>query len=262
MFGYIIYEKNAAKRNSSYIQKYTDKFERHGIELRLVYADEIYTGDKPDFAIVRVMAPEITRHLENIGVRCFNNYFVSHIANDKALTYKYVSDNGIEIMDTYYSADISFRFPVVIKPKNSHGGDRVFMINSREELMERLSLYEKDNYVIQAAASDIGKDLRVYVIGNDIVCAMLRQSKTDFRSNFCLGGKASLYTLSREEKELAERIIGLFDFDFAGIDFVFNEGRIVFNEIEDVVGSRMVYSCTDIDIVEIYTEYIIKEMTK
>lgn len=262
MYGAIIYERAAAKQNINYIQLYIDNFEKNDIELKLVYSDEIFRMKKPDFAIVRVIAPEITKKLEDMGVRCFNNYNVSHITNDKALTYKYVSQKGIEIMDTYYRADDVKEFPVVIKPKSSHGGDRVFMANSRRELMDRLYLYPDKSYVIQRVASDIGKDLRVYVIGKKIICAMLRQSDKDFRSNYCLGGKASVYTLSEEEKALVNTIIDLFDFDFVGIDFVFNNGKIVFNEIEDAVGSRMVYSCTDIDIVKIYTEYIIKEMTK
>ncbi len=262
MFGVIIYERTAAERNKNYIQLFIDDFAKKNIELKLIYTDEIFKIEKPDFAIVRVIAPEITKKLESSGVRCFNSYEVSRITNDKALTYKFMTDKGIDIMDTFYNAEDVKEFPVVIKPKNSHGGDRVFMVNSRNELNERLYMYPNGNYVIQRVASDRGKDLRVYVIGKEIICAMLRQSDKDFRSNYCLGGKASVYNLSDDEKALVKRITEMFDFDFVGIDFVFNNGSIVFNEIEDVAGSRMVYSCTDIDIVKMYANYIIKEMTK
>lgn len=262
MLGAIIYERTAAEQNINYIQLYIDYFARHNIELRLEYKDEVFKMERPDFAIVRLIAPEITKKLEDAGVRCFNNYNVSYITNDKALTYKFMAEKGIEIMDTYYTANDVDKFPVVIKPKNSHGGDRVFMVRSREELMDRLSLYPNGNYVIQQVASDRGKDLRVYVLGKNILCAMLRQSDKDFRSNYSLGGKASVYELSDKERAVVNCIIRLFDFDLVGIDFVFHNGKIVFNEIEDVVGSRMVYSCTDIDIAKIYSDYIIKEMTK
>ena len=56
------------------------------------------------------------------------------------------------------------------------------------------------------------------------------------------------------------KIASLLKFDYIGIDFVFNEGKIVFNEIEDSVGSRMVYEKTDIDILRLYCDYIKKEM--
>lgn len=260
MYGWIIYNRDDAKRNENYIGWYIEKFKNKGVRLELIYTDEIDYENVPDFAIVRAIRPDITKKLESNGVRCFNNSFVSEICNDKALTYKYVSERGVEIMPTYYSTEEVKGFPVVIKPKNSHGGDRVNMAESYDELMKLMPLYEWDNYVIQAVASDRGKDLRVYVIGNKIITAMLRESKTDFRSNFCLGGQASVYNLNSEEIKKVEKITKLFDFDFVGIDFVFDNGKIIFNEIEDVVGSRMVYTYTDIDIVDLYISYIIRTM--
>ena len=77
-----------------------------------------------------------------------------------------------------------------------------------------------------------------------------------------MGGRAEVYNLSDEEREKVEKVIRLFDFDFVGIDFIFNNGKIVFNEIEDVVGSRMVYTYTDIDIVEMYVDYILEKVVK
>ncbi len=259
MRGIIIYERESAEKNKSYINWYMDKFKEAGISLELVMTDETDYGALPDFAVVRAMRPDITKKLEGLGVRCFNNGFVSEIGNDKALTYEYVKKNGIEIMPVYNSIDDISEYPVVIKPACSHGGDRVYMAESRERLISLLPLYT-DGYVIQALASDKGKDLRVYVIGGDIVTAMLRRSDKDIRSNFSLGGSAEVYNLNAEEIHMVQRITELFKPDFAGIDFVFHNGRPVFNEIEDVVGSRMVYTYTDIDIVDIYVKYIIKCM--
>lgn len=259
MRGFIIYERESARRNESYINWYIDKFGAEGTELLLVMTDEISFDDLPDFAIVRAMRHDITRRLEGSGVRCFNGSFVSEIGNNKALTYKYVSENGIEIMPVYAGIDDIEKYPVVIKPACSHGGDRVNMAESREELLSLMPDYP-DGYVLQAPASDMGRDLRVYVVGGNIITAMLRRSDTDFRSNFSLGGTAEVYTLSPREIKEVNKIAELFKPDFAGIDFVFHNGRPVFNEIEDVVGSRMVYTYTDIDIVDIYVKYIIKCM--
>ncbi len=112
----------------------------------------------------------------------------------------------------------------------------------------------------QKVASDVGKDLRVWVIGGEIIASILRVSKTDFRSNYCLGGEAFLYDLSDDEKAQINKIISLVNGDYYGIDFVFNNGKIVFNEIEDTVGARMVYDKTDIDIIELYCDYIKKNI--
>lgn len=260
MLGWIIYNKEDVEKNENYIGWYINKFKENNIELSLVYTDEINYNSLPYFAIVRAIRPDITRKLENLGVKCFNNGFVSEICNDKALTYKFVSDNGIEILPTYYNVDYVKDYPVVIKPKDSHGGDRVNIAESYNELMTLMPLYEGDNYVIQAVATDKGKDVRVYVIGDKIITSMLRVSDKDFRSNFCLGGSASVYNLTDEEVEKVNKVIKLFDFDFVGIDFVFNNGEMVFNEIEDVVGSRMIYTYTNIDIVTLYIKYILQKL--
>jgi len=55
-------------------------------------------------------------------------------------------------------------------------------------------------------------------------------------------------------------MIDLFEFDMVGIDFILDDnGNLVFNEIEDVVGARMLYQCSDIDIVKEYLSYISKK---
>lgn len=260
MFGWIIYNREDAKKNEKYIKWHIDKFKAEGIELKLIFTDEIDFKFLPSFAVVRAIRPDITKKLEELGVRCFNNGFVSEICNDKAICYKYVSENGIEILPTYYSVDEIKEFPIVIKPKNSHGGDRVKIAENYKELVSIMPLYDDDNYVMQAVASNTGRDVRVYVMGNEIAAAMLRKSEHDFRSNFCLGGSASVYNLNSEEICKVENVIKLFDFDFVGIDFVFNNGKMVFNEIEDVVGSRMLYTYTDIDVVDLYVKYILKRL--
>lgn len=260
MYGIIIYNRENAVANKNYISWYIDKFKKRGIKLDLVFSDDIDYDNLPDFAIVRVIAPDITQKLESLGVICFNNYKTSYITNDKELCYKYVNENGIDILDLYSINEID-RYPVVIKPKNSHGGDRVNIAYNFAELKALMPLYEGDNYVIQAAVNNLGKDLRVYVIGKKIMASMLRVSKTDFRSNFCLGGKAEVYNLSKNEIQQINKIIDLFDFDFVGIDFIFNDNKIIFNEIEDVVGSRMIYTYTDIDIVDLYVAHIISKLS-
>ena len=44
----------------------------------------------------------------------------------------------------------------------------------------------------------------------------------------------------------------------AGIDFIFHQGQMVFNELEDMVGARGLYSLTDHDIVDDYVGFVCK----
>ena len=101
------------------------------------------------------------------------------------------------------------------------------------------------------------------MIGTEIIAAVLRTAKEGFKSNFSLGGEVSLYELSDSEIEIVNRIIGQFEFGLVGIDFIIgDDGELIFNEIEDVVGSRMLYQCSDINIVEKYLSFIRGKLVK
>lgn len=260
MTGYIIYEEEVARKSMAYINYYLDEFDRCGIQCSLEYKGSI-PDEKPDFAIVRTMDPELSESMERSGIQVFNNAHVSRICNHKGRTYQYIQEHtDIPVMETWYHTDCmeEHTYPLILKSNTGHGGNQVFYVKSMEDMRKQIPDFEKKDLLIQKPASDLGRDVRVYVVGNKIVAAMLRVSKTDFRSNYCLGGMAIPYELSGEERRMVEQIIALFDFGMVGIDFVFHHGKMVFNEIEDVVGSRMLYANTSIDIVKMYTEYIIK----
>lgn len=234
----LIYTKEEAQRNRFVVKKLTEQ-----LGVRLVSPD--YRGDAA-YVINRTNDFHIAEFYEKQGIRVFNGSRLSRLANDKQLCYDFMEKNNIEIMPTRY-----FIPPFVKKPKNGHGGQGVVLCHSEKDYDEC--------FVCQKPASDLGKDLRVWVIGGKIITAILRVSRTDFRSNYCLGGEAVPYALSTNEETLVKKIISLVQGDYYGIDFVFDGGKIVFNEIEDTVGARMVYDKTDIDILKLYCDYIKKE---
>lgn len=239
MSGILIYTNKEAQRNRFAVEKFKK-------DLDIALVDEQYRGPA-DFVINRTNDYRIAEYYENKGIRVFNPSGLSKIANDKQACYTFMQEYGIPIMPVNYQG-----VPAVKKLINGHGGREVTMIHTPEP-------FEK-NYVYQMPCDTPGKDLRVWVIGGEIVTAILRESKTDFRSNYCLGGSAEVYHLSNDEKALVHQIINLVESDYIGIDFLFHNGSLVFNEMEDTVGARMVYDKTDIDILTLYCDYIKKEL--
>lgn len=240
MSGVLIYANKEAKRNRFSIEKFIQK-----LDVKLV--DENYRGDA-DFVINRTNDYKIAEYYESRGIRVFNPSSLSKIANDKQKCYEFMKENGIEIMPINYKG-----VPAVKKKIDGHGGIDVYMLDKAEPF--------KDGYVYQKPCDTLGRDVRVWLIGGKIIASILRSSDTDFRSNFCLGGKASEYTLTDDDRALVYKIADLLDYDYIGIDFIFNNGRLVFNEIEDTVGARMIYSLTDIDIISLYCDYIKEELS-
>lgn len=162
---------------------------------------------------------------------------------------------------------------VVIKTVDGHGGSEVCLLsserssNTTEALCELLQTkYPHRDILCQQWIDSDSKDIRVYVVAGQIYAAVCRQGEHDFRSNFSLGGKVSEYQLSESQKSLIGRWIDCLGGEklaMAGIDFLPDrDGSLVFNELEEMVGSRMLYFCTDLDIVRDYTAWLAEALRK
>jgi gamma-F420-2:alpha-L-glutamate ligase len=281
MRAWLIYPAEEIERNRRCIGFYFEECEKRGIELALLTAQDLAPccGEQglyliykeqmltpPDFAVFRCVDPVLQRHIERMGVPVFNSSAVSTVCNHKMLTTQLVASLGIPVMETRYFAAPpeapAMLYPFVLKPVDGHGGKNVCFARKEEEYRQAAAVLAGKPCLMQAASSDLGRDVRVYVIGHSIRAAMLRISENDFRSNFCLGGHAKRYLLSDGEWQMVQKLADSMDFGFVGIDFIFHHGKMVFNEIEDVVGARMLYMNTDINIVGEYLDFILARLKK
>lgn len=229
----------------------------------------------PEFVIMRVIAPELSQALEERGIRLFNNARTSCIANDKWLTYEWARRWEIPVLETERAdaaaaiegvaeaqeQEYSPAYPMVIKAVAGHGGSQVYWAENAEQHNEVLQELQSQSLspweiILQQPCSEPGKDMRVYVLGKEIYQAVLRSASQDFRSNFSLGGTIELAEPTQEQRQIVERLWQELQFDFVGIDFLPHNGKWVLNEIEDVVGTRMLYQLTDRDVVQDYLTYI------
>lgn len=276
--GWILYTRQESIRNRHYIDLYRKAGEKYGMAVTLgIYQPDNCRGQtgiywlkqwisqvKPAFVINRTRDYLLAKDFEALGVPVYNHSFVAELGNDKAKAYRFMQKRGIPMMPTFYGLQTPKQFPVIVKTSGGHGGTEVFYIPDRYKWQEwKQEQYKQgQEYVVQQPASDLGRDLRVYIVGNQITAAVLRTSGSDFRSNYCLGGKEEMYELSDAQRKLVESVAAPLDIGMAGIDFVFHYGHLMFNEIEDMAGARGLYELSDYDIAQDYIGYIDKEMRK
>lgn len=265
MRGLLIYDKAGKARNEWFIKRLIESAKKRGCNLQLVIledgVDEALTS-LPDFAIIRTINPDLTKRLELLNIPTFNNYITSSVANDKWQTALLARNIGIDTMDTILldsSSDLdALSYPLVFKTVDGHGGNEVFLVKNATECKQMMSIISNKRIIAQKLCDEPGIDMRVYVMGGNIIVATKRTSKSDFRSNFSLGGVAELATPTEDMVKTIDKLRHTLDFDFVGVDFIRNNGRWVLNEIEDVVGTRMIYSLTNIDAADKYVDYIVK----
>ena len=282
--GWLIYVEEEAHRNQRAIELFKEAGEKAQIRILLrIYrpdqpltqfsfkgAEDRKTGSdetgKPDFVINRSRSCEVGQWFEQDGIRVFNTSEVTRICNDKITTLEFAEALGVPVLPWKAGGELEFCsgkdeiYPQVAKSCDGHGGSEVFWVEDQNRLQQIKNIFSGRRWMLQQAASEPGKDLRVYILGGEIVKAMLRFSDTDFRSNFCLGGSAKEYEMSVEQKALVQKITDALELDYAGVDFLFHEGKLVLNEIEDVVGARMIYTNTGMNIIAEYVSYIKKTM--
>lgn len=285
MTGWVLYDDKQYKKNEWFANKLLEGWPEEW-NVQLIIVNQLSFGivngkmtffykgemvDVPDFSVSRVIFPFLLETLEACGVKVFNNSITSAICNDKRKTYLTVNDENIPILSTLF-CDRQFMdggnqnlidYPLIVKSSAGHGGESVFWVNDSKQKGNTIDSLDDNYYVEQEVGYPFGRDLRVYIMGGKIIASVLRESQ-NFKSNYSLGGKACLYELSDEESELVYRIIAKMptEMDFVGIDFLVCDKNLYFNEIEDVVGTRMLYSCTNIDAAAMYVKYITKKLTK
>jgi gamma-F420-2:alpha-L-glutamate ligase len=280
--GWLLYTKEDYRRNKAFAERFLNFGNNSKSRIRLIFKDDLIYGIKnntywlsykdleispPDFVINRSIDYMMSRHLEYMGARVFNSSKVSEICNDKARTYQEIARLSIPVVDTIFADKnmilndmLKISFPVVVKSADGRGGKEVFLVRSAKELVGVAENTGKNKFVIQKVCGCPGKDVRVYVVGRKIVGAVIRRSKTGFKANISLGGVPEFYHLNENEIKTVMKITDQFNFGMVGIDFIFDENMgFLFNEIEDVAGSRSLYMTSNIDIAKIYLEHIYNE---
>lgn len=270
MKAWLVYDAEGAARNFDYIRMHQEIGVNYQMIFQLVLAEDIWQtagpegSARPDFALVRTRQPALSKRLEAWGIPVFNNSFVSEICNHKGKTMEYVRVHcDVPVIPTEsfphteLSRELLLRYPChVIKAVEGHGGRQVFRTGDSWEKISR-GIGSSD-FVIQPFIEGPGKDVRFYVIGRQIAGAVERQAQGDFKANFSQGGRVRSYQWGRQEEQMVGKICDLFSFGLVGIDFLMDEkGNWILNEIEDVVGARMLYQCQpDIHLLEKYFSFL------
>jgi len=243
------------------------------------------------FVINRTREYKLSLKFEKINVKVFHSSKITELGNNKYKTYCYLkeyfernknepqgewiahtvlvkADDLNNVLNDYIGKDY------VIKSVDGHGGSQVFSLNddgtkhgsyrkNRDNAKNNIyKALQGHDCVLQKRIDSDSNDIRVYIVFGKIYAAVLRHGNDGFKSNFSLGGSVEEYFPDEEQKKIIEKFIEAFgaeQLSMAGIDFILTrDGNLIFNELEEMVGSRMLYNCSKHDIVREYVEQIAK----
>jgi RimK family alpha-L-glutamate ligase len=209
-------------------------------------AELLYLKDleSPKFIIFWDKDVLLARHLEKMGFKVFNSSKAIEYCDHKGLMHLELSNSNIQMPRTILSPMIfdyllnsegylvkcfdELGKDVIIKESKGSFGMQVYSIKNKEDFIKKVMDLNKRNidFIMQEnIKSSYGKDIRVNIIGDKVIGAMLRESDKDFRANISQGGKGKLINLTIEQEELALKAHKVLGLDFSGVDLLFGENN-------------------------------------
>ena len=206
------------------------------------------------------------------GVPCFNSSEVIENCGDKVKTSvllkKYnIPQPRLKIAFTAESALTAIEemgYPVVLKPTVGSWGRLLAKINDREaaeailEHKSTLGSYQHSIFYIQEYIEKKGRDIRSFVVGEDCIAAIYRESD-HWITNTAKGGKATKCEINEQINELSIRAAQSVGGGIVAIDIMESPDGFLVNEVNHTMEFRNSITTTGVNIPKLMIDYIISE---
>lgn len=234
---------------------------------------------RPDFVVFLDKDILLATFLKNAGIPVFNDPEVIETCDNKAKQYIQLAKNDIPMPETIIAPKVYPNFtiegsgyyemvleklglPMIIKEGHGSFGMKVYLIETEEQFFSKVDELRGVDYVFQQfIATSRGRDIRVNIVGGEIVAAMYRSSETDFRANITNGGVASMINLTPEQEALSICAADAVGAEFAGVDLLFGENEApLVCEVNAAAHIRNIYNVTGINVADKMIEYILGKL--
>jgi len=171
-----------------------------------------------DRCIGQTQALAAVRVFERFGVRSVNPSSVIEACGDKLTTSLLMARHDIPTPRTCMALDGSsalaaverIGYPAVLKPTTGSWGRLLARVNDRDaaeaviEHKSTLGSVQHSVFYVQEYVQKPDRDLRVFVVGEDAICGIVRHS-SHWITNTARGGVASVFEITPEIREICAR---------------------------------------------------------
>lgn len=154
-------------------------------------------------------------------------------SRDKLRAYQLLGKAGVDVPKTVFAREtadfddvirLAGGVPLIIKvARGTHGNGVVLAETSKAAKAVMQAFYvEGVSFLVQEFVEEsAGMDIRVFVVGGQVVASMKRQSlDDDFRSNLHQGGEGRLIKLEPEEEKIALKAAKAMGLPICGVDIM------------------------------------------
>ncbi|MBI5653774.1 MAG: lysine biosynthesis protein LysX [Chloroflexi bacterium] len=209
--------------------------------------------------------------LNDWGVPTVNTAFVADICGSKLLTSTALVRDGVPTTrikvaftpESALQAIEELGYPVILKPAVGSWGRLLSKVNDREaaeailEHKETLGSYHHSIFYIQEYIRKPGRDIRAFVIGDETVGAIYRDS-SHWITNTARGGKASGCPVTPELNRICVAAVKAVGGGIVGVDLLEDPDRgLLINEVNYTIEFRNSITTTGVDIPQRILDYVL-----
>lgn len=244
---------------------------------------QIYVGDEnitDEFhAIIPRIGAKVTRHGAAIVKQFELNGIFSTAralgiirARNKVRTLQIMARKQIPIPETLFSINpdniedqikILGGTPVVIKLQEGTHGLGVILAESRKSAKSIIdTFYKMDTSILiqKYIAEANGEDIRIFVVGGQVVASMKRMSPVeDFRSNVHRGAETETVNITPKEKEIALDAAKNLGLGVAGIDLIRSRKGPLLLEVNASPGLQGIETTTGVNVAREIIRFVEKQ---
>ena len=242
-----------------------------------------YLGEQlavPDAIIPRIGASRtfygtaMVRHFEMMDVFSTSGNLAIARSRDKLRSLQILSKYSVDMPKTVFASNkssakdiiaLSGGAPLVLKILEGTQGVGVVLVDTEKAAKSVLdAFYGMDvNLLVQEFIKEAGgADIRVFIVGGEIVGAMRRQgAEGEFRSNLHQGGSATAHKLTRKEKTTALAAAKAMGLGVCGVDMIPSARGPLVMEVNSSPGLEGIEKSTKIDIAGKIMDHIEKNVT-
>jgi len=225
---------------------------------KLAEAGAVLARIIPSGSLEQIIYRVDTLHrLEEEGVRVMNRASAIERTVDKAWTSAILDRAGLPTPETVAcetaeDAFTAFRAmgDVVVKPLFGSMGLGMSRVSDEDMAWRVFRVIEtiRGVYYLQRFVPHEGRDIRAFVVGDQVVGAMER-SAPGWRTNFSRGGAVQAFTLPPAWADLAVRAAAAVGADYAGVDLLpGTDGTVYVLEVNGIPGWEGLQRTTGVDV--------------
>lgn len=252
------------------------------IEVRMMdIRAEVFNPDtfRPDFDIAlersvsTVKGNYAVAFLEAMAVPVINPLRIARICEDKFITSLLLTRENIPtakfaLAFTPEQAKLAVEqlggFPVVIKPPLGSWGRLLAKVNDMDALeavlehKEVLGTPPQKAFYIQEYVKKPGRDIRAFVVGQEVICAIYRESP-HWLTNTSRGGSAFNCPLSKELRSICGRAAAAVGDGLLAIDLFETDEGLKINEVNHTMEFRNSEEPTGVNIAMAIVDYCLQK---